>query len=199
MSSDDVTGNSPDISSTALVKVLSGRRGELLRFIESRLGSALRRKVEPEDIFQEVSAEALRSWPTVARQQSDCFGWLCSLVEWRIIDAYRHFFAAQKRDAAREVSAGPTSEEQSRRAVVDLLAATMTTASQVFSRNERELRLMQALVQLTGEQREAVRLRYFEGMPSKQIAERMGKTDGSVRVLLTRSLGRLQELLAAGE
>jgi RNA polymerase sigma-70 factor (ECF subfamily) len=52
---------------------------------------------------------------------------------------------------------------------------------------------------LTGEQREAVQLRYFEGMPSKKIAERMGKTDGAVRVMLTRSLGRLQELLAAGE
>jgi RNA polymerase sigma-70 factor (ECF subfamily) len=38
-------------------------------------------------------------------------------------------------------------------------------------------------------------LRYVEGLPSKEIARRLGKTDGAVRVLLTRSLRRLQQLV----
>ena len=37
--------------------------------------------------------------------------------------------------------------------------------------------------------------RYVDGLPSREIAERMGRTDGAVRVLLTRSLARLQNLL----
>ena len=41
------------------------------------------------------------------------------------------------------------------------------------------------------EHREALKLRYLEGMPSKQIAEKLGKTDGAIRVMLTRSLPRV--------
>ena len=81
--------------------------------------------------------------------------------------------------------------------MIDLLVASMTTASQVFSRNIRQGRLEEALASLPDDQREALRLRYVEGMPSKQIAERLGKTDGGVRVMLTRSLNRLQSILGA--
>ena len=38
-------------------------------------------------------------------------------------------------------------------------------------------------------------MRYVENLPSKEIAQRLGKTDGAVRVMLTRSLSKLQELL----
>jgi RNA polymerase sigma-70 factor (ECF subfamily) len=40
-----------------------------------------------------------------------------------------------------------------------------------------------------------LRLRYIEGLPSKDIAERLGKSDGAVRVMLTRSLSKLHDLL----
>ena len=33
-------------------------------------------------------------------------------------------------------------------------------------------------------------MRYVENLPSKQVAERLGKTDAAVRVMLTRSLKR---------
>ena len=44
-----------------------------------------------------------------------------------------------------------------------------------------------------------LRLRYLEGLPSKEIADRLGKSDGAVRVMLTRSLDKLQKLLAETE
>jgi RNA polymerase sigma-70 factor (ECF subfamily) len=71
----------------------------------------------------------------------------------------------------------------------------MTTASKAFSRNQKEIRLLAALEELPEENREALRLRYLEGLPSKEIAQRLGKTDGAVRVMLTRSLSRLQQIL----
>ena len=55
--------------------------------------------------------------------------------------------------------------------------------------------LLEAMASLPEESRHALRMRYVESLPTKQIAERLGKTDGAVRVLLTRSLKRLQELL----
>jgi RNA polymerase sigma-70 factor, ECF subfamily len=181
----------------ALAAFIAVRRGTLLAYIERRLGAGLRRKIEPEDVFQEVSAEAVRSLPAIALGDRDPFSWLCQLAERRIVDAHRRFFGAAKRAAGREVSINHQAPDESRAHMIDLLVASMTTASQVFSRNIRQGRLEEALASLPDDQREALRLRYVEGMPSKQIAERLGKTDGAVRVMLTRSLNRLQSILGA--
>ena len=123
------------------------------------------------------------------------------MAERRIIDAHRRFFGSQKRDAAREVSlnAGGGGASSSRPALINMLVASMTSASQAFSRNQKEIRLLAALEKLPAEHREALRLRYLEDMPSKQIADRLGKTDGAVRVMLTRSLAKLQEIFEADQ
>lgn len=179
----------------ALAAFIEVRRGPLSGFIERQLGAALRRKVEPDDIFQEVSAEAVRALSGVDLSQRDPFGWLCQLAERRIIDAHRRFFGAQKRDAGREVPLGAGGGGDSHAGLINLLVVSMTTPTQAFSRNQRAVQLVEALEQLPAEQREALRLRYIEGLPSKDIAQRLGKTDGAVRVMLTRSLAKLQTLL----
>jgi RNA polymerase sigma-70 factor (ECF subfamily) len=147
-------------------------------------------------MFQEVAAEAVRSLPTIELGDRDPFAWLCQLAERRIIDAHRRFFGAAKRDAGREVSIDKASPDASRAAVIDMLIASMTTASEVFSRNVRYQQLTEALSSLPEDQREALRLRYVDGLPSKQIAEQLGKSDGAIRVMLTRALNRLQSILA---
>lgn len=179
----------------AVASFLAARRAPLLAYIERQLGAALRRKVDPEDLYQEVSVEAVRSIASVNLSERDPFGWLCQLAERRIIDAHRRYFDAQKRDAGREVPLGSPGGDSQHAALIDFLVASMTSASKAFSRNEREIKLYAALESLPIDQREAIRLRYVEGLPSKEIAERLGKTDGAVRVMLTRSLNRLQQLL----
>ena len=87
----------------ALAEFIVARQPQLLAFIDRRLGAALRRKVEPDDLFQETSAEAVRSLSEIQLGDRDPFNWLCQVAERRIIDAHRRFFG-QKRDAAREVS-----------------------------------------------------------------------------------------------
>ncbi len=179
----------------ALAEFLCANERPLTVFIERQLGAALRRKIEVEDVFQEVSAEALRALPEADLTDRDPFGWLCQIAERRIIDAHRRFFGAQKRDAGREVPLGSPGGDTQHAAIIDLLVASMTSASQIVSRNEREVKLYSGLASLPEEQREALRMRYLEGLPSKEIAARLGKTDGAVRVMLTRALGRLQQLL----
>lgn len=179
----------------ALAAFVELRRGSLLAFIDRRLGSPLRSKLEPEDVLQEVSADALRALPSIGASERDPFSWLCQIAERRIIDAHRRYVAAQKRSAAREVSLHAPAAGEVGGGLVDLLALSLTTASQVFSRNQRELRLLQALERLPKEQREALRLRYVEGLPSKEIALRLNKSDGAIRVMLSRSLDRLKVLL----
>ncbi len=180
----------------ALAEYLTVQRRPLMAFIERQLGAGLRRKVEVEDIFQELSVEAVRSLPEAEFEHRDPFGWLCQIAERRIIDAHRRFFGAQKRDAGREVPLGSPGGDNSQQAdIIDMLVASMTTATQALSRKGHEIQLLQALATLPEDQREALRLRYVEGLPSKEIAERLGKSDGSIRVMLTRALAKLQQML----
>jgi hypothetical protein len=66
----------------------------------------------------------------------DPFGWLCHLAEQCVIDAHRHF-AASKRAAGRE-QAGNVQAAEGSQDLIALLAASMTTPTQVAVRNERE-------------------------------------------------------------
>jgi RNA polymerase sigma-70 factor, ECF subfamily len=196
-SEEDIVARLRTGDSAALAQFIELRRPQLMAYIERQLGAALRRKVEPDDIFQETSAEAVRSLPGAGITERDPFGWLCQIAERKIIDLHRRYFDAQKRDAGREVplSAPSGGSEDQQAGLINMLVASMTTPSQAFSRNAREARLLDALQALPEDQREALRLRYIENMPSKQIAERLGKSDAAVRVMLTRSLKKLQDLL----
>jgi RNA polymerase sigma-70 factor (ECF subfamily) len=179
----------------ALAKYLTAMQKPIIGYIERQLGAALRRKVEVDDIYQEVSIEAVRAFDQTEFEHREPFSWLCQIAEQRIIDAHRRFFGAQKRDAAREVALGAPGGDSQHAAVIDLLVASMTSPTQALSRKGREARLYEALADLPPEQREALKLRYLDGLPSKEIAQRLGKSDGAIRVMLTRSLDRLQQIL----
>jgi RNA polymerase sigma-70 factor, ECF subfamily len=179
----------------ALVEFIELRKPQLLAFIERNLSAQLGRKLEGADILQEVSLSAVGSLPTFELGDRDPFSWLCQLAEHKIIDAHRKLVAAQKRSADREQQTPASSTETQRGGFIDMLVVSMTTPSGALSRDQREFRLQQALKNLPQESQDALRLRYVEGLPSKEIASRLNKTDGATRVLLTRSLARLQELL----
>ncbi len=180
----------------SLVTMLDSVKPQLLGYIEKHLGPALRTKLEPEDILQEVLVTAVAAPQHFAVPGRDSFRLLCQMAEQRIIDAHRHHVTAEKRSLKREVSGnqggGNDSED---RQFLDLLVASMTSASGAFSREQREFRLKQALKKLGEEQQTALRLRYVEGMATRDVAEALGKTDGAVRVMLSRTISELQNYL----
>ncbi len=179
-----------------VVAFIEARRHQLLGYINNNLGPSLRRKLEPEDILQEVVVAALAAPHQFAISGRDPFKLLCQIAEQRIIDAHRHHVAAQKRSAEREVSIERPAASPQGFGFIDLLVVSMTSASQAFSRDQKEFRLQEAIMGLPEDQREALRLRYVEGLSTKEVAEQLGKSDGAIRVLLSRTLAKLQELLA---
>lgn len=174
-------------------------RPQLTAFVSKNLGANLRSKVEPEDVVQDVHAEAVRALPKMDLSEREPFYWLCQIAERKIIDAHRYHFGAQKRDAGRERSLDRRVGEASRGGFIDLLVNSMTTPSKAFSRNAREERLAEAVATLSEEQQRALHLRYMESMPTKQVAAELGKTDAAVRVMLMRATKKLQELMGEGE
>jgi len=183
----------------ALAEFVESKQPQLLAFIEKRMSDKLRTKVEADDILQELTVASLNSLKDVELGDRDPFSWLCQQAERRIIDTHRHHFGAQKRAAHSEVGLHAKAGGSEEGEIADLLSASMTSASSAFSRQQKEFHMLEALEQLPEDAREALRLRYLEGLPSKEIAERIGKTDGATRVLLSRSLSRLQEILAQND
>ena len=177
----------------ALMEYLESSKPAIMAFINKRVGGHLRRKMELDDIFQEASLEAVRSLEKVDLSQREPIQWLFQICERKIIDGHRKYFASQKRDASREAAIPEGS--QAAGGLANLLVASLTTPSEAFSRDQKQLRMLAALDTLPETQREALRLRYLIGLPSKEIAAKLGKSDGAVRVMLSRGLSRLQELL----
>ncbi len=183
----------------SLASFLDVNRKPLMAFISRRLGDGLRKKVEVEDIFQDVSAEAIRSISPEFPGDREPFSWLCHISERKIVDAHRHHFDAQKRDAGKERALDAKSSGGGEIGLVNMLVKSMTTPSAAFSRNAREVRLYDAIAKLNPEQQEAVRMKYIENKPSKEIADALGKSDAAVRVMLTRTMKLLHEIMSDAE
>lgn len=177
----------------SLVEFLQANNEALLAFIRSRIGTQLQKKVEPEDVLQEASMEAVRVLQQTDLSNWDPLHWLFQICERKIIDSHRRFFASQKRDASREAGMPAGSDAAG---IADLLAASMTTPSAAFSRDQRQLRMLAALDTLPETEREVLRLRYLIGLPSKEIAQKFGKSDGATRVMISRALSKLQAMLS---
>ena len=143
----------------ALVRFIETRRPQLLAFIARSLSDALKRKVEPTDILQEVTVSALHSLDEIELGDRDPFSWLCQLGERRIIDAHRKHIGAQKRSAKKEVGLHGAGGGSDKKGFLDVLVASMTSPSAAFSRGQREFHLLQALESLPQEGRDALKLR----------------------------------------
>jgi RNA polymerase sigma-70 factor (ECF subfamily) len=181
-----------------LGEYLARRRSDLTTFILGKMGPALRQKIEADDIYQEVCTSALQSADQIDFSEYNLFGWLCQLAKRRIVDAQRKF-ASQKRATNREVGLYSSPAEASRAGLINLLVASITSPSEAFSRQQREFKLLQALSQLPEQQQLALRLRYVDDLPSKQVAGQIGKSDGATRVLIARAIKRLEIIMTEME
>ncbi len=193
-SDDELTARIRQGQTPALMELLEAHRAQLLGFVERKMSPGLRRKIDPEDVLQEAISHCARAFQDMEPAELEPLAWIHQVAERRIIDAHRKFFGTQKRAAGREVALGGGATA-SRPALIDMLVASFTSPSQAFARGQREQKLVEAMQRLSEEQRDLLRMRYIEELPTKQIAEQMDKTDGAIRVMLTRSLKRLEQLL----
>ena len=182
-----------DGNADALAQYVERQRAPLMSIIRRKMSGGLLSKVEPEDIFQEVCASAMQSLKDVNFADRDPFVWLCHLIDRRIVDAHRKF-SAKKRAAQEEVRILGGNAEQGE-GIIGMLVASVTSPSSAFSRQQEEARLWTAIRSLPEDQQQALTLRYVQNLGSKEIAEQLGKSDGAVRVMLTRATKRLEKLM----
>ncbi len=157
---------------------------EVLRLQADRLlGAELSARLDPSDVVQEALSQA---YTQLDDFRGGCEGewvnWLRSMVAGQAANA-RRFHTADKRAPGREdgdvaacARGGPTPEE-------------------LAQLREEDARLAAALAQLPDAMRAVIVRRVFHREPFEAVAQALGRSPGAARVLWTRALRRLQQLL----
>ncbi|MFG0254082.1 MAG: sigma-70 family RNA polymerase sigma factor [Rhodopirellula sp. JB053] len=180
----------------ALGMLLSRYRGYLLMLSHRYLSDQLRRRIDPADIVQVTFLEAKRDLGAFRGETPAEFaGWLRGMLKNNVASALSHHVMTQKRSTKKEVHAAASGESGSRENWIAQLPGGITSPSGVAVREEAVVAMMEALHQLPENQAEAIRLRYMEGLPLKEIVERMGKSETAVAGLLKRGLKKMRTLL----
>ncbi|MGI9473297.1 MAG: RNA polymerase sigma factor [Rubripirellula sp.] len=180
----------------ALAIFIDANRGQLAGFVRSITGEHLLAVVELDDLLQEISATACTGLASAPLDQYEPMQWLQQIARRRVVDAHRFHFDAKRRDVGRQKSIhGAGNADASMMGLEQMLSISMTSASAAMSRDLRMIRVQEAISGLSDEQKDAIRMRYAEGMPTKEIAAKIGKSDAATRVLLSRSMRQLEKQL----
>jgi RNA polymerase sigma-70 factor (ECF subfamily) len=130
--------------------------------------------VDAEDVLQDTFCKAFETIQRFRWQgEGSFYAWIAAISEHVILNA--------------------TKKRQLRALQLDRdLPESGTTPGQRLSREERYERLKASVRALTPDQRQAVMLARIDGLPTKEIASRMNRSEEAVRQLLTRALRELK-------
>jgi len=159
--------------------------------IDSRLGG----KFGASDIVQQTMLEAIRALPHFrGRTEGELLAWLRQVLAHVLAHEVRRYKGAQQRDVAREVSLEQSLAESSLR-LRGMLAAPGTSPSRQADRREQEVLLADVLSRLPEPYRQVIVLRNLQGLPHEEIARRLGRSAGAVRMLWVRALAQLRQAM----
>lgn len=157
--------------------------------IESRFQG----KFSAADAVQQTMLEAWRCWENFRSDQEVARrAWLRQILAHQLAHLARHYGGTQKRDVSRETSIDQTLEHSASR-LDQLLATDQSSPSAVAAKREQHLRLASVLEQLPPDYRQVLLLRSIEDLPHEEIALRMQRSPGAVRMLWLRALAALRE------
>ena len=146
---------------------------KIARYAYVRIGD----RTEAEDLAGEVFLKALDSLESYQERGVPMQAWLFRIAHNLVVD---HLRKATKRKTV------PIDTVQ-----VEADVDPMTAAE----KNIELERVARAMGQLTREQREVLRLRFFGGLTSKEAGSILNKSDGSIREMQRAAIEKLRRLL----
>jgi RNA polymerase sigma-70 factor, ECF subfamily len=188
-------------SNSCLGRLLSLYTNYLKLLVTAQMDHRLRVRVSPSDIVQDTFFEAHRDFEQFRGQSTGEFvAWLRKIVVNNILRVVEQHVLAEKRDVRREVSLEEIGRrlEQSTVRLESLLAVEGDSPSGCAVRNEHEILLADALASLPTDYRDVIVMRHIEGLPFEEVARRMARTSGAVRMLWLRALKTLREKIGSG-
>jgi RNA polymerase sigma-70 factor, ECF subfamily len=166
----------------------------------THIDEKLQSRCSPSDIVQETCCEAHRDFAKFRGQtEAEFLGWLrMILVNNMAREVEKHLLAA-KRDVRREISldAMGAALERSAARLESVLVDRGNSPSSRINRDERTVLLANLLAALPSDYRKVLVLRHCEGLPFKDIAQRMERSPGAVRMLWLRAIGEVRQQVSA--
>jgi RNA polymerase sigma-70 factor (ECF subfamily) len=161
------------------------------------LGRRLQGKLDPSDVVQETFLQAHSHFANFrGSSEAEFTAWLRRILACVLSNVVQHFLGTRARDPRLERefegALGHSSAELGKQ-----LAASGTSPSEAASRREQAVLLADAIGMLPPDYREVILLRFAEGLPFAQVAERMGRTVNSVEKLWLRGIARLRQTVGA--
>jgi RNA polymerase sigma-70 factor (ECF subfamily) len=176
----------------AAINQLCSVYGERVRrIIRLRLNQKLRPKLDSVDVVQDALILALDGLKDFTyKNEGDFLRWLSKIAENRLRDIFDKYHA-DKRDVHREIPFKKEGRSTEGGSVGAAGPVRNTTPSVIASKKEAMDRLEKALDKLKPEYKEIIMLKRIEGLSHAEIAERLNKNAGAVRMLLARAIAAL--------
>lgn len=162
----------------------------------TQLDRRLQRRLSPADLVQDTLLAAQRDFPDFRGQsEREMLGWLRQILINSLHRAIEVHLKAGKRDLRREVSLDELSQGVDRSAANfgAMLASDGTSPSSPVRARERSVALANELAKLPEHYREVIILRNLQAMTFEEIALRMERNVGAVRMLWLRAIDKFKE------
>jgi RNA polymerase sigma-70 factor, ECF subfamily len=179
----------------ALDQLFGACRAYLSVLAQTELGNRLRTKVDPSDLVQQTMMEAYKGFHGFrGASEAEWFAWLRGILGHNAADFVRYYRGAGKRQIEREVRFRAHDGDSSAPGVLEP-ADDGERPSELLLRQERELRLADAISQLDEDQRTVIMLRNLQRLPFDEVAAQMGRSRPAAQMLWMRAIRKLQTLL----
>jgi len=161
------------------------------RIIRLRLDQKFRPKLDSVDVVQDALILALDGLKDFTyKNEGDFLRWLSKIAENRLRDIFDKFHA-DKRDVHKEIPFKKEGRSTEGGSVGAAGPMRTTTPSVIACKKEAMDRLEKALDKLKPEYKEIIVLKKIEGFSHAEIAERLNKNTGAMRMLLARAMAAL--------
>jgi RNA polymerase sigma-70 factor (ECF subfamily) len=136
----------------------------------------------------------------LGQHEGELLAWLRRILAHNLFNEARRY-GARQRDADRELSLDQVraSVDHSSFLLQRCLASSGPSPSELAQEHESAAQLANALSRLPEDYQTVVLLRVFEELPAEEVAQRMGRSAGAVRMLQMRALTALRQEMEIGQ
>lgn len=154
-------------------------------------GGRLKARFDSSDVVQNTLLDAFRDFPNFnGSGEAELLAWLRKMLACNLADLVREHHA-EKRDVDRQVELNDSLSQSSQR-LERLLPQDRNQLRGFNSRQEVVVMLADTLAQLPKDYREVIVMRHLQKASFEEIAQKMGRTSGAVRMLWTRAVASLK-------
>src|SRR5262245_10900464 len=179
----------------ALGLLLERYRNYLSLMARVQIGRRIQGKLDGADVVQETFLDVHRGIGQFrGSSEAQFLAWLRQILVGILANQVRRYFGTKRRDVRLERELQDDLDRSSMYLGSHLIASQSSPSAQA-SRREQAVLLADAMGGLPEDYREVIILRQLEGLSFPQVAERMGRTEDSVKNLWARALARLRRSL----